>query len=52
MEGNGPTQGTPRHMGALLAADTPFNADLVCARLIGMEAMDAVSYTHLPPEVD
>ena len=43
MEGNGPTQGTPRHMGALLAADTPFNADLVCARLIGMEAMDAPS---------
>lgn len=31
MEGNGPTQGKPRHMGALLAADTPFNADLVCA---------------------
>ena len=40
MEGNGPTQGTPRHMGALLAADTPFNADLVCAHLIGLEAMN------------
>ena len=37
MEGNGPTQGKPRHMGALLAADTPFNADLVCAGLIGFE---------------
>lgn len=41
MEGNGPTQGTLRHMGALLAADTPFNADLVCAHLIGMDANDA-----------
>ncbi len=41
MEGNGPTQGTPRHMGAILAADTPFNADLVCAHLIGMDAKDA-----------
>ena len=41
MEGNGPTQGKPRHMGALLAADTPFNTDLVCAHLIGMAAGDA-----------
>lgn len=41
MEGNGPTQGKPRHMGALLAADTPFNADLVCAGLIGMKPADA-----------
>ncbi len=41
MEGNGPTQGEPRHMGAILAADTPFNADLVCAHLIGMPASDA-----------
>ncbi len=37
MEGNGPTQGTPRHMGAVIAADTPFNADLLCAHLIGLE---------------
>lgn len=41
MEGNGPTQGKPRHMGALLAADTPFNADLVCAGLIGLDTKDA-----------
>ena len=41
MEGNGPSHGTPRHMGAILAADTPFNADLVCAHLIGLEAADA-----------
>lgn len=37
MEGNGPTQGRPRHMGALIAADTAFNADLLCAHLIGLE---------------
>ena len=41
MEGNGPTQGEPRHLGAILAADTPFDADLVCAHLIGMETADA-----------
>ncbi len=41
MEGNGPSHGKPRHMGALLAADTPFNADLVCAHLIGLEASGA-----------
>ena len=38
MEGNGPTQGRPKHMGALIAADTAFNADLLCAHLIGLEA--------------
>ena len=31
MEGNGPTQGTPRHMGALLCASSTYAADLVCA---------------------
>ena len=37
MEGNGPSGGTPRHMGALLASDSPHKADLVCAGLIGLE---------------
>lgn len=41
MEGNGPTQGTPRHMGALIAAATPYAADLLCAHLIGMTAEEA-----------
>jgi len=36
MEGNGPTQGTPRHLGALAAARTPYAADLLCAELIGL----------------
>ena len=50
MEGNGPTQGKPRHMGALLAADTPFNADLVCAGLIGMNPADAPDVYKRQPE--
>lgn len=37
MEGNGPTGGTPRHMGALLASDSPHKVDLVCASLIGLK---------------
>ncbi len=36
MEGNGPTQGTPRPIGALLAAPLPYALDLVCAHLIGI----------------
>ena len=37
MEGNGPTQGTPRPMGALLASPSPHKLDLACAWLIGLE---------------
>ncbi len=36
MEGNGPTKGTPRHIGVLLASPSPHTADLVCASLIGL----------------
>lgn len=36
MEGNGPTGGTPRHMGALLAGESPHKVDLMCAGLIGL----------------
>ena len=39
MEGNGPTAGTPRHMGALLAGTDCHRLDLVCAALIGLEPM-------------
>ena len=39
MEGNGPTAGTPRHMGALLAGTDGHRLDLVCAALIGLEPM-------------
>lgn len=37
MEGNGPTQGTPRSIGALLASPSPHKLDLACAWLIGLE---------------
>lgn len=37
MEGNGPTQGDPRHIGAVLASRTPYDLDLVCAKLIGID---------------
>lgn len=37
MEGNGPTAGTPRHIGALIAAKTTYEADALAARLIGVE---------------
>ena len=37
MEGNGPTAGTPRAMGLVLAAEDPFLLDQVCAPLIGLE---------------
>lgn len=37
MEGNGPTGGTPRHMGALVAGENPHKVDLLCAELIGLK---------------
>ena len=36
MEGNGPTKGTPRHIGLLLASASPHTVDAVCAKLIGL----------------
>ncbi len=40
MEGNGPTQGTPRHIGAILASASPHKLDMVCAEIIGLKAED------------
>ena len=37
MEGNGPTQGTPRHFGALLADTDPYRMDRLCAYLLGVD---------------
>ncbi len=45
MEGNGPTQGTPRHIGAVLASASPYDADLVAAHLIHMDIADAPTIT-------
>ncbi len=36
MEGNGPTKGTPRHIGVLLGGVSPHTVDMLCARLIGL----------------
>ena len=40
MEGNGPTAGTPRQIGCLLAAENPHKLDLVCAKIIGLSPDD------------
>ena len=40
MEGNGPTQGRPRRLGALLASKCPYSVDLACAKLIGLQTGD------------
>ncbi len=40
MEGNGPTAGTPRKIGVIIASDSPHAADLVGADLIGLKAED------------
>lgn len=39
MEGNGPTAGTPRQMGALLAGKNCHKLDMICAKLIGLDPM-------------
>lgn len=40
MEGNGPTQGTPVHLGAVAASCSPHSLDFLCAALIGLTAKD------------
>ena len=40
MEGNGPTAGTPKKMGALLASRSPHTLDMVAARLIGYDPFE------------
>lgn len=40
MEGNGPTAGTPRDIGLLLASKNPYALDLICAKIINIDAMD------------
>lgn len=37
MEGNGPTAGEPRHIGALLASRSPYCLDVIAAELVGLE---------------
>lgn len=40
MEGNGPTAGEKRHIGAVLASKRPYALDMVCASMIGMGIND------------
>ena len=40
MEGNGPTAGTPREIGALLAGTDAHKVDLACAAVIGLHRED------------
>lgn len=44
MEGNGPSSGTPLHLGVLLAGENPVAVDTVAARIAGIEQK------HLPVE--
>ena len=37
MEGNGPTMGTPRQLGLLLADTDPYRLDRLCAALLGLK---------------
>ena len=37
MEGNGPTAGKPREIGAILASPSPHKLDMVCAKIIGLD---------------
>lgn len=40
MEGNGPTMGTPRKIGAVIASICPHKLDLVAAKIIGLSKND------------
>ena len=53
MEGNGPTAGTPRKMGVLLASRSPYTLDLVAGSLIGVQSaplFDAAFERGLAPK--
>ena len=43
MEGNGPTAGDKRHIGALLMSKKPYALDMLCASMIGMELKDVAT---------
>ena len=40
MEGNGPSAGTVRHIGCLIASDSVYHADVVMAELMGLRPAD------------
>ena len=58
MEGNGPTAGTPRKLGCLLASHSPHALDLVAAKIIGITPAEvptlaaAINRGMIPERVD
>ncbi len=55
MEGNGPTAGTPKKIGCLLASHSPHNLDMVAAKILGFEReelpiLDAAYKRGMTPE--
>jgi uncharacterized protein (DUF362 family) len=42
MEGEGPSAGEPRHLGALILSDSPFAADAAAGRIIGLDWRDKI----------
>ena len=58
MEGHGPSGGTPKHAGVLVASRNPYAADLACARIMGFSPdripvlVDALSRGLIPSSAD
>ncbi len=58
MEGNGPTAGVPKHIGALIGARTGYVADLIAAKVLGLNHMDvptiraAINRNLIPNSLD
>lgn len=46
MEGNGPTQGTPRLIGCILSSKAPYPLDVVCAKLIDLNIDNVYTITE------
>jgi uncharacterized protein (DUF362 family) len=46
MEGNGPIQGTPKHVGVLVAGRNPAAVDATCCRVMGIDPK-AIEYLHV-----
>lgn len=45
MEGNGPTQGRPKAMNAIIASASPHAADMVCAKILGFQPNEIPTLT-------
>lgn len=46
MEGDGPSNGTPRHLGVLVASESPYQCDLAALRIIGAKVEDVRVMRH------